>query len=129
MATARKSTQRPSTARRPTKKAAASKASSDGRPARAGEPPPTQRRTSQSMRIAALSAAAELSALIGRDAEGIVGVEKNDDTWRVLVEVVESRRIPDTTDILAVYEVDVDADGAVTGYRRQARYVRGRIQE
>jgi hypothetical protein len=47
----------------------------------------------------------------------------------VLVEVVESHRIPETTDIMAVYEVDVDNDGAVTGYRRRDRYVRGRIQE
>lgn len=81
------------------------------------------------MRSVALSAAAELSALIGRDAEGVVGVEKGDKGWRVLVEVVETRRIPDTTDILAIYEVDVDVDGTVTGYRRQDRYVRGRIQE
>lgn len=128
MATARKSTQPPSGGRRPTKKAAASRASSDGQSSRAGESSPAQRRTQQSMRFVALTAAAELSALIGRDAEGIVGVEKSDDGWRVQVEVVESRRIPDTTDILAIYEVDVDAEGTVTGYRRQDRYVRGRIQ-
>jgi len=77
----------------------------------------------------ALTAARELSDLIGQVPEGIVAVEKHEDGWRVQVEVVESHRIPETTDILAVYEVDVDTDGAVTGYRRMDRYIRGRIQE
>jgi hypothetical protein len=83
----------------------------------------------KSLRTIAVTAARELAQLIGQVPEGIVGVEKHDDGWRVKVEVVESRRIPETTDILAVYEVDVDNDGAVTGYRRMDRYVRGRIQD
>jgi DNA mismatch repair ATPase MutL len=83
----------------------------------------------KSLRTIAVSAARELAQLIGQAPEGIVGVEKRDDGWLVQVEVVESRRIPETTDILAVYEVDVDNDGTVTGYRRRDRYVRGRIQE
>ena len=35
------------------------------------------------------------------------------------------RRIPDTTDVLALYEVDVDSDGDLEGYRRLRRYARG----
>jgi len=77
----------------------------------------------------AISAAHELSELIGQSPEGIVAVEKRDEGWLVQVQVVESRRIPATTDILAVYEVEVADDGSVTGYRRADRYVRGRIQE
>jgi hypothetical protein len=41
------------------------------------------------------------------------------------VEVVEVRRIPDTTDVLALYEVEMDTDGAMEGYRRLRRYARG----
>lgn len=81
------------------------------------------------MRAVALGAARELAELIGQSPEGIVGVEKTDNGWLVQVEVVESHRIPETTDILAVYDVDADDDGTVTGYRRRDRYVRGRIQE
>jgi len=77
----------------------------------------------------AVTAARELSELIGQTPEGIVAVERDENGWRVQVEVVESRRIPETTDIMAVYEVDVDSDGAVTGYRRLHRYVRGQIEE
>ncbi|MEU8227218.1 gas vesicle protein [Kribbella sp. NPDC048915] len=83
----------------------------------------------QSLRSIAIMAAKELSDLIGQDPESIVGVEKRDDGWLVQVQVVESRRVPATTDIMAVYEVEVDEDGEVTGYRRADRYVRGRIQE
>ena len=77
----------------------------------------------------ALSAAQELAQLIGHSPEAIVAVEKRDEGWLVQVQVVEARRIPATTDIMAVYEVEVGEDGAVTGYRRADRYVRGRIQE
>ncbi len=40
--------------------------------------------------------------------------------------MLELRRIPNTTDVLAIYEVTVDSDGDLEGYRRLHRYVRGR---
>jgi hypothetical protein len=42
------------------------------------------------------------------------------------LEVVESRRIPDSTDILATYRVETDDEGDLTGYQRMSRYVRGK---
>lgn len=71
----------------------------------------------------------QLVDLIGRDPEVVTSVERNGDGWRVGVEVVESHRIPDSADILAVYEADVDSDGALLSYRRIRRYPRGRGQE
>lgn len=68
----------------------------------------------------------QLSELTGKPPEGVTGVAKTEDGWTVEVEVVESRRIPDSTDILATYEVEVDPDGELTGYRRIRRYARGR---
>ena len=64
-------------------------------------------------------------ALTGKDAEGVTGLERTDDGWMVRVEVVELRRIPDTTDVLALYEVQTDAHGALESYQRVRRYVRG----
>jgi hypothetical protein len=55
----------------------------------------------------------------------VTGLERTDDGWKVQVEVVEVRRIPDTTDVLALYEVDVDPRGELMGYRRLRRYSRG----
>lgn len=73
----------------------------------------------------AAGAAQQLLALTGREAEGVTGLERTDDGWRVEVEVVEVRRIPDTTDVLALYEVTLDEDGELEGYRRLRRYGRG----
>lgn len=74
---------------------------------------------------AAGRAAEELLQLTGKDVEGIVGLQRSDDGWTVEVEVLEVRRIPDTTDVLALYEVDADEDGSLIGYRRLRRYGRG----
>lgn len=71
------------------------------------------------------SAALRQIGLTGRDAEGITGIRRTDDGWAVEVEVVEVRRTPATTDLLALYEVDLDASGEFVGYRRTRRYARG----
>jgi hypothetical protein len=73
----------------------------------------------------AAAAAKQLLELTGKAAEGVTGLERTEDGWTVQVEVVEVRRIPDTTDVLALYEVTVDSDGDLEGYRRLRRYTRG----
>jgi len=73
----------------------------------------------------AAAAAKQLLELTGKGAEGVTGLERTEDGWKVQVEVVEVRRIPDTTDVLALYEVSVDSDGDLEGYRRLRRYTRG----
>ena len=71
-------------------------------------------------------AASELLQLTGNDVESVVGLERAEhDGWKVQVEVLELRRIPDTTDVLALYEVDADEDGSLLGYHRLQRYTRG----
>jgi hypothetical protein len=77
----------------------------------------------------AVRAAQQLLELTGKGAEGVTGLERTDDGWKVHVEVVEVRRIPDTTDVLALYEVQVDEDGDLIGYRRLRRYTRGKPGE
>ena len=73
----------------------------------------------------AAEAARQLLELTGKSAEGVTGLERTDDGWKVQVEVVEVRRIPDTTDVLALYEVTVGSEGELEGYRRLRRYTRG----
>lgn len=73
----------------------------------------------------ALHAGEQLQALAGRDVESITGIERGDDGWTVHVEVVESRRIPDSADLLGMYEVQVDDQGELVGYHRIRRYGRG----
>jgi hypothetical protein len=76
---------------------------------------------------AARAAMSQLEMLTNRDAEGIVGLRKNDDgSWTVTVEVVENRRVPESSDLLAEYEVVLDRDGDLVSYERGSRYERGR---
>ena len=77
---------------------------------------------------AAVAAIKQLQLLTTRTPESVVGVAAHEDGWRVTVEVVESARIPNTADIMAEYEVDIDGEGDLAGYTRKSRYFRGRTQ-
>jgi hypothetical protein len=90
-----------------------------------GEAPRAESRPSPRAGQVAARAAEELLELTGKEAEGVTGLERTEDGWTVHVEVLEVRRIPNTTDVLALYEVDTDRQGALQGYRRIRRYARG----
>jgi len=68
----------------------------------------------------------QITELTGKEPEGVTGVERSEDGWLVSVEVIEDRRIPSSTDILATYEAEIDNDGELLSYRRVRRYSRGR---
>jgi Gas vesicle synthesis protein GvpO len=78
-------------------------------------------------RVAARRAARHVVDFTGRPAEGVVSIDRADGGFQVGVEVVETRRIPDTQDVLAIYEVRVDGDGDLLSYRRTRRYLRGQF--
>lgn len=90
---------------------------------------PRRRRTRRPDAAAiARAAAAELAALTGRRPETVISIEPSDDDgWQVGIEVVETRRIPESADILATYEMHLDAAGALSSYRRTCRYTRGAV--
>jgi hypothetical protein len=75
------------------------------------------------------NAARQLRELAGKEVEGVIGLERTDEGWKVQLDVLELRRVPNTTDVLASYEVLVDSDGELEGYRRVHRYVRGTADE
>jgi hypothetical protein len=71
----------------------------------------------------------QLGELIGREVESVVGMDRNEDGWHVTVQVVELERIPNSTDVLGIYEVTLDDGGDVTGYRRTRRYYRSQASD
>jgi hypothetical protein len=83
---------------------------------------------SDGMRAARLAAEHVLS-LTGRCPENVVFVAREDDGWQVGVEVMELRRIPDTTDILAIYEVTLDSNGDLVRCERGQRHHRGHVDD
>lgn len=73
----------------------------------------------------------DFPALLGRPIESVLGVERDgeDDSWRVMVQVVELERIPRSTDVLGAYVVTLDGDGELIGYGRRRRYNRSQADE
>ncbi|MDF3145626.1 MULTISPECIES: gas vesicle protein [unclassified Streptomyces] len=71
-------------------------------------------------------ARSQLAELTGMNAETVSSFEQTEDGWTLEIEVLELVRVPDTMSLLASYQVDLDPEGQLTGYRRVRRYERGR---
>ncbi|OWA21376.1 gas vesicle protein [Streptomyces sp. CS159] len=71
-------------------------------------------------------ARAQLADLTGMTAESVSSFEQTEEGWALEVEVLELERVPDTMSLMASYQVELDAEGQLTGYRRVRRYERGR---
>ncbi|RZU23659.1 gas vesicle protein [Streptomyces sp. BK239] len=71
-------------------------------------------------------ARAQLAELTGMTAESVSSFTQTEDGWSLEVEVLELERVPDTMSLMASYEVELDPQGQLTGYRRVRRYERGR---
>jgi Gas vesicle synthesis protein GvpO len=66
--------------------------------------------------------------ITGRRPVQITGLAPTDeDGWIVELEIVEDRRIPSSADMLALYQIELDADGILLAYRRTRRYMRGEV--
>ena len=61
--------------------------------------------------------------------DSVSGFAKADVGWHLSVTVVELHRIPAVTDVLALYEVDLDEGGDIVGYHRARRYLRDETGE
>jgi hypothetical protein len=87
--------------------------------------------TPERMSAAELATAAKesIEALTDHPAESVSALEWDEERWRVTVDVCELERIPNTTDVMATYVVELDREGKLLGYRRTRRYVRGQAEE
>jgi hypothetical protein len=75
------------------------------------------------------SASETVEELTGYSPESVSGFQWDGETWLVTVDVCELRRIPNTTDVLASYVVQLDDQGGLMGYKRTRRYTRGSVEE
>lgn len=75
---------------------------------------------------AAMDAVAELT---GFEPESVSGLEWDGDAWVVNVDALELSRIPDTTDVLATYAVELDDSGVLRSFKRTRRFHRAHVQE
>ena len=69
----------------------------------------------------------QLSQLTGLSPDTISSLVKEKLGWQVTVEMVEMKRIPESNDMLATYEVHLSDEGEVLSYRRTQRYLRDQL--
>jgi hypothetical protein len=71
----------------------------------------------------------QLSALTGLKASTVSSLSHDEDGWHIVAELIEMKRIPETADILASYEVRLDEKGNLLNYQRTRRYMRGQTSD
>ena len=49
----------------------------------------------------------------------IISIDENNETWKIVIEVIERKVIPDTMDILGRYEIHLDKKGELLGWKQQ----------
>ena len=74
---------------------------------------------------AALTTVQEMT---GYKPEAITGLEWDGEFWDVSVDVLELSRVPNTTDVIASYVVQLDERGTLRGLKRARRFVRGQAE-
>lgn len=73
------------------------------------------------------SAAEQLTELLGRAPESVSALRPTEEGWEAEVEVVELERIPETSSVMASYQVVLDAAGQLLAYERGRRYTRAQV--
>ena len=101
----------------------AERARAQPRDDRDSEPPITAREAAQLARE-------YITEITEREPQLMTSVTPTDaGGWIVEVEALEARRIPSSSDILALHEVELDADGELLAYRRTGRYLRAQTAD
>ncbi|MFF7558854.1 gas vesicle protein [Streptomyces pseudovenezuelae] len=104
--------------------------SQDSRNSRKGTEEDTDEKVAENRRPKPMEvlreARAQLAELTGMTAENVSSFEQTEDGWALEIEVLELTRVPDTMSLMASYQVELDPEGQLTGYRRVRRYERGR---
>ena len=60
----------------------------------------------------------QLTELTGLELGSTLSARKDGDVWKVQVEVIEKKSLPDSMDILATYDLTMDNDANVVDFER-----------
>ena len=71
----------------------------------------------------------QLSQITGLEAATVSAIEAHEGGWKAYVNLVELRRVPSTSDVLATYEAILDANAELLNYRRIRRFLRGQVND
>ena len=71
----------------------------------------------------------QLAQLTGLTPDTVSSLSRGEDGWHVTVDLIELKRIPEATDVLASYETLLDEEGNLLSYQRTKRYLRQEVME
>jgi hypothetical protein len=69
----------------------------------------------------------KLAALTGLPISSTLSIRKDECCWYLQVEVVEKRSLPDSQDILAIYDMTMDEEGNILDFSRVGMRRRGDV--
>jgi len=75
------------------------------------------------------AAVTTVQELTGYEPEAVTALQWDGEFWDVTVDVLELARVPNTTDVVGSYVVQLDESGTLRGLKRAGRYVRGQATE
>jgi len=56
---------------------------------------------------------------IHKEPETVIGIEEREGEWKVTVEALERKAVPDTQDLLGRYEIRLNKNGELLGWKQK----------
>lgn len=66
--------------------------------------------------------------LLKKELESIINIEKSEKGWKVQVEVLERKAVPDKFDLLKIFEFNLNEEGKILGFKQIKKIQRGDIE-
>lgn len=70
----------------------------------------------------------QIKELLMKEPESISSAKRSDKGWTIECEVLEKKSIPETYDLLKVYEFTLDTEAQITGFKLVKRMRRGDVK-
>ena len=67
----------------------------------------------------------EIKGLLNKEPEAISSVEKTKEGWILQCDVLEKKSVPETYDLLKIFEFKLDNNGKITGFKQLKKIRRG----
>ena len=56
---------------------------------------------------------------MGKNPENIIDIEENPEEWKITIEAVERKAVPDSQDLLGRYDLRLDKNGELIGWKQK----------
>ena len=63
--------------------------------------------------------------LFNKEPESISAIEKSEKGWKVQIEVLERKAVPDKFDLLKIFEFNLNENGKILGFKQIKKIQRG----